>query len=217
MKKCILCGLEKEQHDFYKRSNGSYRHDCKRCLLDLQMNRWKARKVKAVELLGGKCCICGYAKNLAAMDFHHVDPSTKEFVWQKLSRKPWNVVIDELKKCCLLCKNCHAEFHHPDLTFDCAANDCANRSLDEDRLQSSLKSSLRSSLRSTGFCPCCEEVVYATKYCSNKCANYMQRKVTRPTKEQLAEEMNVTNMSAIGRKYGVSDNAVRKWARWYGI
>jgi transposase-like protein len=28
-------------------------------------------------------------------------------------------------------------------------------------------------------------------------------------------ELAETNYSAVGRKYGVSDNAVRKWVRWY--
>jgi transposase-like protein len=28
-------------------------------------------------------------------------------------------------------------------------------------------------------------------------------------------EIEATNWSAVGRRYGVSDNAVRKWVRWY--
>ena len=28
---------------------------------------------------GGKCEICGYDKNLAALDFHHLDPNQKDF------------------------------------------------------------------------------------------------------------------------------------------
>lgn len=41
------------------------------------------------------------------------------------------------------------------------------------------------------------------------------RKVKRPTYEQLVEETTELGFSAVGRKYGVSDNAVRKWIRWY--
>jgi transposase-like protein len=41
------------------------------------------------------------------------------------------------------------------------------------------------------------------------------RKVKRPTYEQLIEETTELGFSAVGRKYGVSDNAVRKWIRWY--
>lgn len=64
-------------------------------------------------------------------------------------------------------------------------------------------------------------------YCSRACA-YRQggstqrgkpnpeiRKVERPPYEQLLEEIEATGYLAVGRKYGVSDNAVRKWVRWY--
>jgi Zn finger protein HypA/HybF involved in hydrogenase expression len=43
------------------------------------------------------------------------------------------------------------------------------------------------------------------------------RKVLRPTKEELSSMITSMSWSAIGRKYGVSDNAVRKWAKWYGL
>ncbi len=41
------------------------------------------------------------------------------------------------------------------------------------------------------------------------------RKVERPPFEQLIEEIEATSYLAVGRKYGVSDNAVRKWVRFY--
>jgi hypothetical protein len=41
------------------------------------------------------------------------------------------------------------------------------------------------------------------------------RKVDRPPYEQLIREIEVTSYLAVGRKYGVSDNAVRKWVRFY--
>lgn len=41
------------------------------------------------------------------------------------------------------------------------------------------------------------------------------RKVERPTYEVLIAEIKNSNYSAIGRKYGVSDNAIRKWVSFY--
>lgn len=41
------------------------------------------------------------------------------------------------------------------------------------------------------------------------------RKVGRPPYEQLVEEIEASSYLAVGRKYGVSDNAVRKWVRFY--
>ena len=37
----------------------------------------------------------------------------------------------------------------------------------------------------------------------------------RPSYEQLMTDVASMSFLAIGRKYGVSDNAVRKWIRWY--
>jgi len=54
-------------------------------------------------------------------------------------------------------------------------------------------------------------------YCSPQCSRIGTRKVERPTKEVLAEDLKKLSILAIGRKYGVSDNAVRKWARQYGL
>jgi hypothetical protein len=41
------------------------------------------------------------------------------------------------------------------------------------------------------------------------------RKVDRPPYGQLLQEIDNTSYLAVGRKYGVSDNAVRKWVRFY--
>jgi hypothetical protein len=41
------------------------------------------------------------------------------------------------------------------------------------------------------------------------------RKMPRPTCEQLREDLSHMSWVAVGRKYGVTDNAVRKWVRWY--
>ena len=41
------------------------------------------------------------------------------------------------------------------------------------------------------------------------------RKVERPSYDQLKEDVRTMSMLAVGRKYGVSDSAVRKWIRWY--
>lgn len=71
----------------------------------------RRRRIKqmAVELLGGKCCRCGYDKCIAALQFHHVDPMQKLFGISSGATRAWKVVQEELKKCILLCANCHAE------------------------------------------------------------------------------------------------------------
>lgn len=58
----------------------------------------------------------------------------------------------------------------------------------------------------------------STKYCSNKCSNISQRIVERPIKEQLQQDIDSKiSMLKLGKKYGVSDNTVKKWMKAYGI
>ena len=45
------------------------------------------------------------------------------------------------------------------------------------------------------------------------CAKIKQRKVNRPTKELLMRDINELGYKGCGRKYGVSDNAIRKWLK----
>lgn len=80
-----------------------------------QQDRGLQRKLQIVNEFGGKCSICGYKKNLSALTFHHQDPSKKEFKLdiRSLSNRKFSAISDELKKCILLCHNCHSEIHHP--------------------------------------------------------------------------------------------------------
>jgi hypothetical protein len=69
-----------------------------------------------LKLKGGACELCGYNKNSAAMEFHHINPENKLFQLdlRSLSNRKWNDVEAEAGKCTLLCSNCHAEYHHPE-------------------------------------------------------------------------------------------------------
>lgn len=52
--------------------------------------------------------------------------------------------------------------------------------------------------------------------CSEKCSAFLRRKIKdRPSYEQLLEDIKNTSYSATGRKYGVSDNCVRRWLSEY--
>jgi len=75
---------------------------------------WAAReKQKAVDYKGGGCCICGYAKCLAALDFHHLDPTEKEGYTGGALRSHWTFEKNkwEIDKCVLVCVRCHREIH----------------------------------------------------------------------------------------------------------
>ena len=63
---------------------------------------------------------------------------------------------------------------------------------------------------------CGKEVSYKADYCPY-CAALMKRHVDRPTREVLKKEIRNSSFAAIGRKYGVSDNAIRKWCVSYSL
>lgn len=69
-------------------------------------------KQKAIDFLGGCCKKCGYQKSLAALTFHHRDPKNKEFEIGAIIDHSWDKVEKELRKCDLLCFNCHMELHY---------------------------------------------------------------------------------------------------------
>lgn len=85
-----------------------------------QKNR-KALIQRLRDSLGNKCSICGYDKCQKALHFHHVDPKSKRTitVGNRVNRgvasmvhtKSYAAAKREVKKCILVCANCHAELH----------------------------------------------------------------------------------------------------------
>lgn len=88
-------------------SRGSYR--CRQCRVDSVVRR--RRKVKQILVVeaGGRCRLCGYERCAAALEFHHLDPSAKEFGLSQRGAHSIEKLRAEIRKCVLLCSNCHAE------------------------------------------------------------------------------------------------------------
>ena len=83
-----------------------------------QKNRIHKRK-NLKDLAGGGCSKCNYSKCYAALQFHHTDPSKKKFditdaIWNRI-KVTEKELKKEISKCILLCANCHAELHYPNL------------------------------------------------------------------------------------------------------
>ena len=79
-----------------------------------RVKRWrKNTKIRMVDAFGGKCCICNYDKCHSNLAFHHLDPSEKDFSFGAIrgSAVSWDRIVVELRKCVMLCHNCHGEVH----------------------------------------------------------------------------------------------------------
>ena len=63
-----------------------------------------------MEEAGGRCQLCGYGRYQGALQFHHLDPTTKEFAISRQGvTRAFAELREEAAKCILLCANCHAE------------------------------------------------------------------------------------------------------------
>lgn len=107
-REAISCCKRHGETSFVREGRGYYR--CKRCRKERVSQRRRQIKRKLVEEAGGKCLICGYDRCQQVLQFHHLDPTTKEFhlgqngVTRSLARSR-----AEARKCILLCANCHGE------------------------------------------------------------------------------------------------------------
>jgi hypothetical protein len=91
-----------------------YKEKCLEKKRDYKKKIRAAKKKKIIDRFGAKCQICFYDKCQNSLNFHHIDPSTKCFeVSDAICRLniPDEDLEKELKKCILICANCHNEIH----------------------------------------------------------------------------------------------------------
>ena len=126
---CIRCEETKEIEEFgwHKKSTGLRRTLCKKCRnKDTMVYRrsrrahfnkqsrenTRRRKEEWIAKKGGKCEVCDGTFHPSVYEFHHVDPSEKEVSPGQLFCRKEETIAKELKKCILLCANCHRLEHH---------------------------------------------------------------------------------------------------------
>ena len=136
MRKCRICGIEahtdKELEKFVSNKNSPHNKaqlckPCKRVLtskeytdnpqkrIDQNKNFRQTKKVRGIEYKGSKCAHCGLeynGQNACVFDFHHEDPTQKDFSPSSFRHKAWDSFKAEIDKCILLCSNCHRLEHN---------------------------------------------------------------------------------------------------------
>ncbi len=155
-------------------------------------------KIKAVSYKGGCCIICGYDKCVSALSFHHIDPKTKDF---GISGKTisWERVQAELSKCVLLCHNCHAEVHSGIVALSAHVHKNVNVTT-----PATIKKRV---------CVDCTTPLKNNSVRCLPCSRKNSLKIQWPSYDDILAEVSVIGFEALGRKLGVSGNAIRKRLR----
>ena len=109
---CSFCGVT-DPDKFY----GYKRTRCGPCHNKDVIAKAREKKTWAVALLGGCCSRCGYKKSNWALQFHHVDPTEKDKTFSSMLGWSKVRITTELKKCILVCSNCHAEIHEEEFSW----------------------------------------------------------------------------------------------------
>jgi DNA-binding CsgD family transcriptional regulator len=155
-------------------------------------------KLTLVKYKGGKCRICGYNKSIKALHFHHLDPTQKDFT---ISGKSWSFerLKNEVDKCILVCSNCHCEIHD-------GLIDVSNYVVNIFEIKKDIKIT-----QSKMKCEICLKDCYG-KRCKD-CFEPKRKVENRPSIDNLIKDVEEFGYCKVGRKYGVSDNTIRKWIK----
>jgi len=171
---------------------------------------WRKRtKQKLIDGFGGKCNKCGYNKYYGALDLHHKNPKEKSFGFSAALASPisWDKLLDEAKKCVLLCGNCHQELHGGLWTLE---------EIDIVEFQGQEQCFKKDTI--TGKCVVCEVDVYMGRICcSLECAGKRASKVCWPSKSDFQKLLRNNSIAELSMKFNVSEAAVRKRKKKYNL
>lgn len=162
--------------------------------------------------MGGGCCVCGYNRSQRALALHHINPDEKDIGLGAIRASPkrWELIVTELRKCVLVCHNCHSEIHDGLITIPFDAPRFDESYTDYKRV-------LKMSKVITTQCPVCgEDMPVGQKTCSLICSGKLHRRIDWDSID-LAELLKTKSYLAIADELGVSDAAVHKRAKKLGL
>jgi len=162
-------------------------------------------KTRIIDAFGGGCSLCDYNTCFNALELHHLDPAEKEFSFGSIraNAKSWDRIVEELRKCILVCSNCHKEIH-------AGISNVPLDALKFDETFADYKAIEKAKLYDS--CPICNKkkgIHLIT--CSRSCAAKKSRKVDWDNIDviDLIDNKKLSYVK-IGESLGVSDVAVKK-------
>jgi hypothetical protein len=112
LKQCAQCGQIKNRYTDYYWSGKNTRTICKECVKANERKRYAEKIAKINEYKQSLSCKkCG-EKRFYLLEFHHTDPSQKDYAISDKIRVDLEKLLPELEKCDPLCCNCHREWHY---------------------------------------------------------------------------------------------------------
>lgn len=181
-------------------------------MIEYLLKHQHTAKDRIIQTMGGCCQICGYNKCVQALDLHHINPEEKDRVISgNLLNNAWTKVCNELKKCILVCANCHREIHaglHNEKLVSSYNNEIA------DQFAQMIE---KFKTKQNNYCKNCGAVIYrGSTYCV-ECSQTIRRVCERPNREELKRLIRATSFTTIASKYNVTDNTIRKWCKSYNL
>lgn len=155
---------------------------------------YRQRLKKALVIaFGDVCCCCGTKDYDEVYDFHHINPEEKKFtLGSGRTNHTKAEVANEAKKCCMTCANCHRKLtsgRYNIENFDVIKFD---------------EKAFFDYLAPIKRIPPSKEII----------DKQHSKKVSR---ELLKDYIRKYSFLECGRKCDVSDNAIRKWCKSYGL
>jgi len=183
------------------------------------VKNWRKRSISRLKkAFDSKCGICFYDKCEKALEFHHLSPNDKDFTissWRKISK--WSILVEEAKKCVLLCANCHREVHS-NITSIPPNIIRFNQKFQEYRELSMFIVEKVKKPKIKKHCKTCNKEIPSDnkKYCSSKCYHKTKGKIAWDSID-LSSLLKEFNYSEVSRMLNISPQAVVKRAKKLGL
>lgn len=181
---------------------------------EIVCNHVKKRKKDLISVFGDKCCICGFDSFQEGLDFHHVNPKEKAFsLGSQAATKALEKQLEELRKCILVCANCHRGIHAGKISVPENWFDFFN----EEKAKNLIKENEMLRYGKKFYCQRCGKIISRNASYCDECSRLISRKIDRPTREELKDLIRSKPFTQIATKFGVTDNAIRRWCDYYGL
>lgn len=176
-------------------------------------NYRRRRKENLIKVCGSKCNICGYDKTKTALEFHHIQPEGKIYaIASKGTCHDLKTDLEEVKKCIMVCANCHREIHDDFYDEDFLLN---KKIFDENFANLLIEEKENREVAKHYYCSKCGKEItrYSKSGLCEECLRFESRIVERPSREELKNMIRTQTFVSIAKQYNVSDKAIVKWCK----